>query len=152
MLTSYPSRRVVLAVVALALAASACAGRSSSAPSSPSAVAPRMDASGTLRLDLGGGRALQALLVQPPGGTGEVQLHLTYYTADGSELAVPHVTVTAAAGDGTPASVAVTKYSAGHDLATATLAPGDWTFTVDGRRPGGEHLRSTFVATVGSGA
>jgi nitrogen fixation protein FixH len=111
---------------------------------------PHMDASGSIRVDLGEGRTLQALLATADDG--QTQLHLTYFAADGTELAVPEIEVHATASDGMAQEVTTTKYSDGHYLATADLAPGEWQFEVHGTTSEGEMVTASFAADVGSGA
>ena len=97
--------------------------------------------------DLGDGRTLQVL--QATTDAGETQLHLTYFAADGTELAVPEVEVHAIGPDGTAAEVTTTKYTQGHYLASATLPAGEWTFEVHGTTADGQDVTTSFAATVG---
>jgi hypothetical protein len=143
---------IVVAIVVLILAvattaAIAVAPTEHAHEDAGDAAVPHMDAAGSIRVELGEGRALQALLAATDGGP--TQLHLTYFAADGTELAVPEVEVHATSSDGTVQEVATTKYSAGHYLATADLAAGGWTFEVHGATADGETVTATFAADIG---
>jgi len=137
----------VLVVAVATTAAIAAAPEGHSHGDAAGTAVPHMDASGSIRADLGAGRALQALLATTD--TGQTQLHLTYFAADGTELAVPDVEVHATSADGIAHEVTTTKYSDGHYVATADLAAGEWQFEVHGTTDGGEMVTATFAADVG---
>src|SRR5215212_10471169 len=137
----------VLMVAVATTAAIAAAPSERSHGDVASADVPHMDASGSIRLDLGEGRTLQGLMGTTDAG--ETQLHLTYFAADGTELAVPEVEVHAISSDGAGTDVTTTKFSAGHYLATADLAPGEWQFEVHGTTSQGDAVTTAFAADVG---
>jgi nitrogen fixation protein FixH len=137
----------VLLVAVATTAAIAAAPAGHSHDDAAATEVPHMDASGSIRLDLGQGRTLQALMATTDAG--ETQLHLTYFAADGTELAVPEVEVHAISSDGAATEVTTTKFSGGHYLATADLSAGEWQFEVHGTTGQGDVVTTAFAADVG---
>jgi len=137
----------VLVVAVATTAAIAAAPAQHSHGDAAGVTVPHMDPSGSIRADLGGGHTLLALLAT--SDTGQTQLHLTFFAADGTELAVPEVEVHATSPDGVAQEVTTTKYSDGHYVATADLAAGEWQFEVHGTTDGGETVTTAFASDVG---
>ena len=138
---------LVVIIAVATTAAIAAAPQEHGHAAADAASVPHLDAAGSIRADLGDGRTLQVLLATTAAGA--TQLHLTYFAADGTELAVPEVEVHAIGPDGTAAEVTTTKYTQGHYLASATLPAGEWTFEVHGTTADGQDVTTSFAATVG---
>ena len=66
-----------------------------------------------------------------PATAGPSQLHLTFLTAGGDELAVTTVSVVALAPDGRRLPLQARRFGRGHFVAGTRLAPGVWRFHVD---------------------
>ncbi|GBC87620.1 hypothetical protein HRbin12_01635 [bacterium HR12] len=104
------------------------------------------DRSGLARVDLGGGRTLQALV--DARAQGPAQVHLTFFDAKGGPLDVTSVTLEGISPSGSTLDIAVSKFETGHYAATTDLEPGLWEFKLDAITRDGEQIATTFGIDV----
>jgi len=95
-----------------------------------------------VRLDLGDGRTLQAL-VDLTSAPGEAQIHLTYFDDTGGELEMGSMTLSASQ-DGRSVSMSVSQLEPGHFFATGTIGSGVWTMLIDGTTASGDVVTGSF--------
>ncbi len=95
-----------------------------------------------------GGASIQAYL--DPGKAGpDNDLHMTWFTASGSELPVAGATVTATSPAGVPQTLRLIRFGAGHLAATGLkLTPGAWRFQINATAKAGGALPSSFQEVI----
>lgn len=123
--------------------------RQAPAPPQPSVTVLTQPGQPTIyQFSLPGGASLQAYL--DPGRAGpNNDLHLTWFTASGSELAISGATVTATSPTGTTQTLRLLRFGAGHLAATGlTLTPGTWRFQINATAQGGGSLPSSFQEVI----
>jgi hypothetical protein len=108
-------------------------------------VEPAPGEPGLIRVELGDGHTLQALVEDTDGAT---QIHLTFFDADGAALHVEELSVSGVAPNGSEVPIPVEPFEPGHYAATAALAPGDWEFHLQGQTGNGHEIDTRFEATV----
>jgi uncharacterized membrane protein len=85
-----------------------------------------------------------------PGSPGADQLHITFFDADGNELAVDSAAVTMTPPRGARAALTIRRLESGHFVADATVGPGTYRFDVTGSTAAGEKLTARVDIVVGS--
>ena len=83
-----------------------------------------------------------------PGTPGPDELHMTAFGADGNELPLAGVTMTAISPDGTAVPLDARRFSPGHFVSDITLTTGDWTFFISATTRQGENLVASFDQTI----
>lgn len=83
-----------------------------------------------------------------PGKTGQNELHATFFQGGTGFPGLTDVTLSAGRGSDTPEQLPLRTLDVGHVVATVTLAPGGWRFSVRARAPSGELLSAYFDATI----
>lgn len=96
-------------------------------------------------VDLGDGATLQALLERSGGA---VQVHLTFFEADGTALPVEEVEVTGISPSGSQTAIPVKLFEPGHYATTVDLAPGGWEFELHGHLHDGGEVSTSFHVDV----
>lgn len=97
------------------------------------------------RVDLGRGRVLQALLDESGG---VAQMHLTFFDAEGGELAVDSLSVSGVSPSGRETAIAVQRFEPGHYAASLDLRSGAWEFDLEGTATEGGAFATSFHADV----
>jgi copper transport protein len=99
-------------------------------------------------LDLPGEASVQAYA--DPGTGGVVEVHFTYFTKSGGELALPKPpAIQAVPAEGAARALEVRRFSPGHFVADATLPPGDYRFESLAKTADGTTLSACFDETIG---
>ncbi len=100
------------------------------------------------QVSLPGGASMQAYL--DPGKAGpNNDLHMTWFTPSGTELAVSGATVTATSPAGATPQLHLIRFGAGHLAATGVkLTPGRWRFQIDATAKAGGSLPSSFEQVI----
>jgi nitrogen fixation protein FixH len=92
------------------------------------------------------GTSLQAYL--DPGKPGPNVLHLTYFTAAGSEQPMFEASATATNPAGTAGSLTLGRFSSGHYVSNLNLTPGRWSFSVNATSKEGDVTDARFEQVI----
>lgn len=95
-------------------------------------------------IEIDDGRSIQTYL--DPEHAGRIEIHVTYFDADGTEASVGDFTAELARGDVVRTGT-IERFSAGHLIIGARLTRGAWTLTTRASW-GGRDLRSSFDVVV----
>ena len=87
-------------------------------------------------------------LYADPGLAGQNEVHVTFFDPAGMELPVTEIPTIVGTKGGTSTNFEVRRFGAGHFVADATLAAGNWRFAFRGVVPGGETVQGCFDETV----
>jgi hypothetical protein len=85
---------------------------------------------GYARVDLGGDGRVVQVLVDPAGSV--AQVHLTFFDSDGQALDVRSMSMSGRSPGGETVEVPASLFELGHFAGSTDLAPGAWTFRVQG--------------------
>lgn len=89
-----------------------------------------------------------AQLYVDPGTAGQNEVHVTFFTVAGGELAVAELPEVTGTLGGIVRDFEVRRFGPGHFTADAELEPGDWRFAFAGSLPGEETARGCFEESI----
>jgi copper transport protein len=92
------------------------------------------------------GTSLQAYL--DPGKPGPNVLHLTYFTASGTEQPMFEVHAKATNPAGATAELSLSRFSSGHLVSNLNLNPGRWSFSVEATSKAGDLTDAQFEQVI----
>jgi nitrogen fixation protein FixH/uncharacterized membrane protein len=99
-------------------------------------------------ITLPGGDSVQCYT--DPGTPGQNQLHVTFFDAQGNELPIAKVAVSADGPDAGPQTLSMDRLTPGHFAANLALSAGAWTFDISATTKTGDTLIASYEQTIGA--
>ena len=98
-------------------------------------------------ISLSEGRSVQAYV--DPGGMGQNEVHFTFFDAEGGELPIEEIAISAAPHEGEPLDLEPRRLSPGHFVASVDLDHGSWRFSAEAHTEEGSMLTAEFEEEIG---